>query len=164
MRQRCGLIWSTCFGHLFSLSIPISRLPLVDEKIIKVNKMQDKKRIKLKFTLHNSAISKHRNKQTLKDKSHPFKLHPVITLWSPVAICLPVKHRDTWGPVATFLPHFYYTYNSPKVSTHFEWQLMLGGPVVNTLRHMASDWQPLESNLPQTPKQYIFSHLSLTHQ
>ena len=80
---------------MFSLSIPISRLPLVDEKIIKVNKMQDKKRIKLKFALHNSAISKHRNKQTLKDKSHPFKLHPVITLWSPVAICLPVKHRDT---------------------------------------------------------------------
>jgi len=33
-----------------------------------------------------------------------------LSLWAPVAIYLPVKHRGTWGPLAMFLPRFYYIY------------------------------------------------------
>jgi len=103
------------------------------------------------------------------------------SLWAPVAIYLSVKHRGTWGPLATFLPHFYYTYKSPEVSTYFEWQLMLGGPVANMLPHFSKYADALRPSgktvatygfwltsagkyLPQTNKNSTFlSHLSLTH-
>jgi len=37
-----------------------------------------------------------------------------LALWAPLAIYLSVKHRCTWGPLATFLPHFYYIYNHQR--------------------------------------------------
>ena len=99
----------------------------------------------------------------------------MLTLWPPVAIYLPVKHRGTWDPRQQRLCHSFITLtNHQSLAPTFEWQLKLGGPVANMLPHFckyADALRPsgktvatrgfwltpsLATILPQIPKRYSF--------